>query len=216
VRPAAYRPGATPLPAAGQYGESYYRTGNYHDYLGRAARYRRTAAHLTDSLYARDLIDARSSILDFGCGVGFLLRGFRALGFQNLAGCEVSEWAAAQARRKGLDVAVPDRPGRYDLVTYLDVLEHMSDDEVVEAILRHPARVIVVRIPVSTDGGRTFHLPVSRADPTHVNCKDKAAWRGTLRAGGYDRVVPLDRPTIYDSDGVMACLAYSVATRGRR
>lgn len=181
------------------FGESYYRTGNYLDYLGRAEKYRRTAADLAPLLSGRD-----ASVLDFGCGVGHLLAGLRELGFRRAVGCEVSEWAAGYARAAGLDVTVPDRPGRYDVLVCLDVLEHLTDAEVARALTRHPARRLVLRIPVSTDGGKSFHLPVSRADPTHINCKPKYGWLALLAACGYGEPEPIRTPTVYDSDGVLA------------
>lgn len=74
------------------------------------------------------------SLLDVGCAYGFLLDEGRKLGMQT-TGIEVSDYARAVAARKfGLAVyksweAMSEREGRFDVITFLGVLEHLPDPE---------------------------------------------------------------------------------------
>jgi 2-polyprenyl-3-methyl-5-hydroxy-6-metoxy-1,4-benzoquinol methylase len=74
------------------------------------------------------------SLLDVGCAYGFLLDEARKLGMQT-AGIEVSDYARAIAARKfGSAVyksweAMSEREERFDIITFLGVLEHLPDPE---------------------------------------------------------------------------------------
>jgi SAM-dependent methyltransferase len=188
-----------------RYDAAYYQTANYDGYLDRRDRYLRTAAEIVDTLTKFKLLDrATDTILDYGCGPGFLLDGFELLGYAAL-GVEVSEWARKRANDRGRRVVT--EPQRASVLVALDVLEHMTDADCERAVASVDARVAVVRVPCSTDGGRTFHLEVSRRDPTHINCKTKQQWVDRLRELGYATVLPLNLYTIYDTDGVACMLA---------
>jgi SAM-dependent methyltransferase len=71
-------------------------------------------------------------LLDVGAYVGLFVEVARDAGFE-AEGLELSRWAAAEARRRGLAVrneTVEERArsgARYDVVTLWDVLEHLAD-----------------------------------------------------------------------------------------
>ena len=189
------------------YDVSYYKSSNYADYLERGDRYRKTAGELAGLLRSLGLIEEESLIVDYGCAVGFLLDGFKKLGYSNVLGVEVSEWAREQARTRGHKVvqSVNGLGLSPDLLISMDVFEHMTDQEVSRVILETLPKAILVRIPTSTDDGKTFHLEVSRADPTHINCKTKAQWITFFREFGYQTFLRLNLYTVYDTPGV-SCL----------
>lgn len=87
----------------------------------------------------------------------------------------------------------------------LDVFEHETDEEISRDVKKIDPNVMVVRIPNSTDGGKTFHLEVSQRDPTHINCKTKQQWVDFLENLGYFSM-RLNLYSIYDSDGVTCLL----------
>lgn len=74
----------------------------------------------------------KGKLLDVGTAVGGFLQLAKAKGWQT-KGVELSQYAAQKARAGGLDVitgTVRDlvlEPERIDVVTYLDVFEHISD-----------------------------------------------------------------------------------------
>lgn len=89
---------------------------------------------------------ARSlSILDVGCGTGANLLSFRKFG--RVTGCDIAPEAIAFCRSRDIAEAVlqpePDRlpfpDASFDLITALDVIEHIRDDA---AMLREMFRVL--------------------------------------------------------------------------
>lgn len=186
------------------YDESYYNSINYSDYLSRANKYKGTAKELTSLLESLCIIQQGSSLLDYGCAVGFLSDALNSLGY-DCKGYDISEWAKDQARARGVDI-IETPTGQYDCVVYLDVLEHMTDAEITKVFNDIKTPCSVVRIPCSTDGGATYHLTVSNQDPTHVNCKTKDQWRYFFRSIGIKTILNLNTFTIYDSEGVMCAL----------
>lgn len=190
------------------YDANYYRSSNYADYLERADRYKKTANELMGLMRSLGIVQRDSFIMDYGCAVGFLLEGFKELGYTNVLGVEVSEWAREEARKRGNKVieTVNGMSLSPDLLVSLDVFEHMTDKEVSRALIETSPKALLVRIPTSTDGGKTFHLEVSRADPTHINCKTKEQWIEFFRGFGYQTFLRLNLYTVYDTPGVTCLL----------
>lgn len=191
------------------YDEAYFNTLNYTDYLGRKDKYKRLAKETTDLLSVLGLISEKSHIFDYGCAVGFLLEALTELGYQECYGYDISEWACAIAREKGVKLLSNHIAQRkFDVMYCLDVLEHMTERQICYTLGCFSARALIVRIPVSTNGGESFHLEVSNKDKTHVSCHEKDWWVNALRKyGDYKVFLPLNLYTIWDSPGVMCCLA---------
>jgi SAM-dependent methyltransferase len=93
-------------------------------------------------------------ILDVGCGTGATTLGLCRSGA--VLGLDVGRPALEIARGRGLDVVqgsaarLPARPGAFDLVLALDVLEHLEDDvgaarEMREAL--RPGGLLVATVP---------------------------------------------------------------------
>lgn len=92
-------------------------------------------ANIIMSLLRRELLDGgKPRILDLGCGTGGMLLHLRTLGPSS--GVDASPEAVAIAREKtGTDVRLGSLPhdvpfdrGTFDIVTVLDVIEHVDDD----------------------------------------------------------------------------------------
>lgn len=73
------------------------------------------------------------TILDAGCGTGLMMREMQPLG--EVHGVDISEEALRFCRQRGLDrvyradlAELPFEPGTFDLVTAVDVIEHMEND----------------------------------------------------------------------------------------
>jgi 2-polyprenyl-3-methyl-5-hydroxy-6-metoxy-1,4-benzoquinol methylase len=191
------------------YTAEYYQSSNYADYLERADRYKKTAYELAGLFRTISLVDRDSLIIDFGCAVGFLIEGFREVGLKNTIGVEISDWARGTAQKNGLSVhkSVDDLAiNQSDLLIALDVFEHMTDQEIAKVLIKTNPRALLVRIPSSTDGGKTFALEVSRQDPTHINCKTKEQWIEFFKEFEYKTFLRLNLFTVYDTPGVTCLL----------
>jgi SAM-dependent methyltransferase len=86
----------------------------------------------------------RARLLEIGCGTGVFLNVARQAGW-DVAGVEVSAYAADEARRRGLDVRCAPveelhlEEGAYDAVALWDAVEHLRDPA---GVLRAAARAL--------------------------------------------------------------------------
>jgi SAM-dependent methyltransferase len=117
------------------YDQSYFQSDEaakgYNDYRSLEAGVRRTARARLRRI-AR-LAASPGRLFEIGCGTGVFLDEARAAGWQ-VAGIEVSAYAAAAARDRGLAVQAvgiealaPPAASAYDCVVLWDVVEHLRD-----------------------------------------------------------------------------------------
>jgi SAM-dependent methyltransferase len=185
--------------------EEYYQSENYKNYLDRQERYRKTAKEIVELLSTIGMIKNKSTILDYGCAVGFLSKALLELGFDPDS-FDISEWATEQARNKGCR-CVAQPADQYNVGFFLDVLEHMTIEDINTLLTKTTFDYMVVRIPVSeSDNPTQFHLAISRKDPTHINCATADEWIDRFRGWGYHRCYRLNLKTIYDSPGCFCAL----------
>ena len=186
--------------------EQYYRSNNYVDYLSKRERYVKTAEEIQQVFHKFSVIDQDSTILDYGCSLGFLIKGFEKAGFKNVFGYDVSDWAVEQARNNGCRI-LAHAQGTFDLGIFLDVLEHMSDQQIAELFSGLKLDKVLVRIPCAVaEHPDEFYLEVSRRDITHINCKTDQDWIAVFKSLGYRNCFRLNMSTIYDSPGCFCCL----------
>ena len=133
----------------------------------------------------RSLIPRR--VFDAGCAVGFLVA---ALWDRNVEahGRDISDYAISQCRpdvREYCSVgSIADAiEGDYDLVLCVEVLEHMPEEEAVQAIAamtRAAPRILFSSTPSDFD------------EPTHVNVRPTLYWLRLFAAAGFAPVVAYD------------------------
>ena len=188
-----------------KFGPSYFKTGNYSDYSERRPRYLQTARELHGLFESLRLVQLNDSILDFGCGLGFLADGLVRCGYKNVVGYDSSKWASKQAKRI---ISTVSKPRKSDCMIALDVFEHLTDNEVLKTLKVVCPDVLVSRIPVAIKRNGGFALQVSRNDKTHINCKTAEEWISVfIRSCGFSTVLRMNLHTIYDSPGVACLLA---------
>jgi SAM-dependent methyltransferase len=133
--------------------------------------------------------------LDAGCGHGAIVHELLARGW-DAHGFDVSEWLIEQARGFSPATAerfqvgeLPDVPtqGPFDLITSIEVLEHVPEPEVVlRAFYSHlsPGG----RLIATTPNLRPL-MPwwdAEKSDPTHVSVHAPQWWREALETVGFD------------------------------
>jgi SAM-dependent methyltransferase len=128
-------------------------------------------------------------ILDIGCAKGYLVEAFQAQGICAVWGVDVSLYAVSEndgeARRRlmvaDVQTGLPLRATSCDLVTALDLFEHLADPR---PVLQEIRRVL-------TDTGMAYlkichpRHPNAHRDPTHVNVQPLPYWRRQFRLAGF-------------------------------
>jgi 2-polyprenyl-3-methyl-5-hydroxy-6-metoxy-1,4-benzoquinol methylase len=137
-------------------------------------------------------------VIDIGCGQGELVKILRAEGY-DAQGVDVSPDQVKLAHASGLfhvqhgdyRTVLAERPGQFAAVTAIDVLEHLTKEEVLETFDRvaeslTPSGVFVARVPnaVSPLGGH-----IRYGDFTHESCYTERSVRQVAAAAGFRSVV---------------------------
>ncbi len=177
--------GSTPEQGAESidFGRYYYE----HDCGG--APYERSPLWLTyfDRL-ADQIVEqlAPTRVLDAGCAIGMLVEKLRERGVEAW-GVDISEYAISQAHESIrpycfvgslVDPLPAGLPERYDLVTCIEVVEHMQPADSEAAIRR-----------LGSLGDRIFFSssPTDFAEPTHVNVQAQEHWSVLFARTGHFR-----------------------------
>jgi len=193
--------------------EDYFKRGNYVDYLSRSEKYKRLARDVHNFLGSIKMVKLDNRILDYGCAVGFLLDGLKEFGYSNLFGYDISEWAERVFTKNHNTIKLNGTEDPFYITFFLDVLEHIKDEDIIEVIKKINSEVIIVRIPISIDGGLSYHLEISNNDITHINCKEKWDWVDFFSSLGYNFFLELNLSTIYSTDGVFCAILFKQTWR---
>lgn len=182
------------------------------------ARTRQSVRHTHEIIYPLAERTARllcsrlhpSRVLDIGCAKGFLVDAFRALGVPVAFGADVSLYAVSEgaaAVRGRLMVAdiqagIPLRSASCDLVTALDLFEHLPDPE--------PALSEIGRV-LRSDGVAYLKIchpkhPNTHRDPSHVNIQPLGYWRRAFRRAGFQSERLFEAEFAPDQEGLLGRL----------
>jgi len=161
-------------------------------------------------IYRRDIRPllpgpAAGPVIDIGCGQGELVRLLLADGY-DAHGVDVSPEQVALAHASGLDQVrrgdyrdmLTGLPGQPAVITAMDILEHFTKDEVLDAFDRiaralAPGGLFVARVPnaVSPLGGNVRH-----GDFTHETSYTARSVRQLAAAAGFSSVVVTSCPPV--------------------
>jgi hypothetical protein len=169
------------------YGQAYYNEahlGGYGDYSWDNERWRNFFMSVADRLIGAF---APASVLDVGCAKGLLVQSFMVQGV-DAHGIDISSHAIASAHeavRDRLSVASATEriAGRYDLVTCIEVLEHMSAAD---------AQLAIDHITAVTDRVLFSSSPEDHDEPTHINTHPGEAWAAWFAERGFFRRTDVD------------------------
>jgi SAM-dependent methyltransferase len=169
------------------YGYDYYNEthlGGHGDYSWDNEHWRDFFMSVADRLIGAF---APATVLDVGCARGLLVQAFALQGVDS-RGLDISEHAVASAHedvRDRLTVASATAPieGRYDLVTCVEVLEHMSEAD---------AQLAIDRLTEVTDRVLFSSSPEDHDEPTHINTNPGEAWAAWFAERGFFRRTDVD------------------------
>lgn len=169
------------------YGQDYYNSvhlGGHGDYSWDNEHWRNFFMSVADRLIGAF---NPASVLDIGCARGLLVHSFAIQGVE-ARGFDISAHAVASAHedvRDRLSVASATDPieGRYDLVTCIEVLEHMSAAD---------AQVAIDRMTAVTDRVLFSSSPEDHDEPTHINTNPGEQWAAWFAERGFFRRVDVD------------------------
>ena len=127
------------------------------------------------------------SLLDVGCATGMLVEALRNQGV-DARGIDVSTWAIEQVPETlrqycSLGSIAEEIEGRYDLITCIEVAEHLptfSVDEAIGNLCRHTDAVLFSSTPDDFD------------EPTHLNVESSGYWSEIFARHGFLRDVDFD------------------------
>ena len=162
------------------YGEEYYRTGcGPVPYTRSEPQWAGFFGGIADQTI-RALHPKR--VLDVGCALGFLVEAFWDRGVEAW-GIDVSPYAIANVRRDmqpycKVASAADGIEGSYDLITCIEVLEHMPEEQGLSAI--HNLTQATATILFSS-------TPYDLSEPTHFNVKPIVSWLRFFRSTGFRR-----------------------------
>ena len=173
--------------ASVDYGQDYYNEthlGGHGDYSWDNDHWRDFFMSVADRLIGAF---APATVLDVGCARGLLVQALAVQGVDS-RGLDISEHAVASAHedvRDRLAVASATRPidGRYDLVTCIEVLEHMSEAD---------AQLAIDRLTEVTDRVLFSSSPEDHDEPTHINTNPAEAWAAWFAERGFFRRTDVD------------------------
>ncbi len=169
------------------YGEDYY--GPSYDQSG--VPYRRDEKLWVDffARLARSIVDSLGprTALDMGCATGMLVEALRVRGV-DARGIDVSAWAIDQVPEAlrpfcAVGSITDELEGHYDLITCLEVLEHVPPSLATEAVsnlCRHGDTILFSSTPDDFD------------EPTHLNVESGGYWAQLFFHQGFVRDVDYD------------------------
>lgn len=128
-----------------------------------------------------------ATALDVGCAKGLLVQALVLKGV-DAVGTDIADYAIENShpdvrRRLSVRSATEAIEGRYDLVSCIEVLEHMSPQEAQQAIDSMCA---------ATDRILFSSTPADFAETTHVNVRPTAQWAAWFAERGFYRRVDVD------------------------
>ena len=126
-----------------------------------------------------------NSIIDAGCGIGLLVGAFKDLGVSWAIGFDDSEYAIKEARKHLGTWAVKRNltstlPGQAELVTCIEVLEHISKEH---------ASLCISNLCSMAEKFIVFSSsPDDLEEPTHVNVQPESYWLNLFSTYNFEKI----------------------------
>jgi SAM-dependent methyltransferase len=166
------------------YGQQYYEAYSGGEYRADAEHWRSFFGGVAEALVT---LFEPESVLDAGCAKGLLVEALVARGV-DAVGIDISDHAISEASESVRDrlsvgsIAAPIN-GTYDLITCIEVLEHMEPQQA-DTALDHLTEASSLIVFSST--------PRHFDDPTHINVRPPGEWAARFAERGFFRRFDID------------------------
>jgi SAM-dependent methyltransferase len=129
-------------------------------------------------------INRGDSVLDFGCGKGYLVKALRLL-YRDAWGVDCSSYALSTADANLARHLSPniDTKRYFDFVIAKDVFEHIETEELSRILLNLRFGKMLVVVPLGDYG--KYEALYNNLDPSHVICENKDWWFGFFYTLGF-------------------------------
>jgi 2-polyprenyl-3-methyl-5-hydroxy-6-metoxy-1,4-benzoquinol methylase len=129
-----------------------------------------------------------SSVIDYGCGTGVYSEVMRQEGF-NILALDVFKSHRDDCKEQYSDLKVIARPKEAELMLFIEVAEHMTDQEIKNAIdVIEPKLILFSSTP---------HTTANDAEWGHINIKQEAEWIEFWNVLGYKVLEKPSTPTTW-------------------
>ena len=128
------------------------------------------------------------TVIDYGCGTGAYSRVLHDKGCKVIAQ-DISKAHRDYVKENHPDLKVVARPVVSDLMYFIEVAEHMTDEEIVKAIEKIDPSFILFSSTSKTTENDT--------DWGHINIKPQSEWITFWQSMGYEVMKELKYPTAW-------------------
>ena len=161
-----------------------YGSDSEQEYCWDSAEWRAFFTHVANKVVS---LIGPARVLDVGCARGLLVQALVEAGV-DAHGTDISETAVASAHpdvrgRLSLATAVDPIDGSWDLISCIEVLEHLAPNDADRAI---------ANMCVATERVLFSSVPGDYAEPTHVNVRPPADWAASFAERGFFRRTDVD------------------------
>lgn len=173
----------TTTPPAPSYDEDYYATYTDRPYE-QSPEWLALFHHFADRIVG---VLHPTTVLDAGCALGMLVQTLRQRGV-GAYGVDISDYAIAHVDPSVADycrVASLTEPltDRYDLITCIEVIEHLEPAD---------AELAIANLCSATDRVLLSSTPYEYEEPTHLNVQPPEYWSALFARQGFFRSVDVD------------------------
>ncbi|MBS0660048.1 MAG: methyltransferase domain-containing protein [Verrucomicrobia bacterium] len=191
---------AQDLPSSAEFDRYYEEQSKYeaHQRDGAPSEYDTRRLPAAAAIVAEWLPDRQSRVLDIGCATGGMLAALRDIGYQRVVGVDPSAACARAAQRyHQIEVhtaplsRLPEELGKFDLVIFGSVLEHLLElNETVARIrgLLNPGGCVFIEVPDMTRCTLLDDAPFQEFSVEHVNFFSPVSLQNLWRKHGFSTV----------------------------
>lgn len=129
-----------------------------------------------------------TSVLDYGCGTGVYSETMRQAGL-NVTAQDIFKSHRDYCKSNYPELKVLQKPSKAELMVWIEVAEHMTDDQIKKALKSVDPKIIVFS---STPNKTEFD-----ADWGHINIKSEKEWLTMFKELGYKLIERPKTPTLW-------------------